>query len=97
MAGKADIVDALAAGVEGMSKKAAGEAFDIVFDTIAKHLRKDDRVQVPGFGSFSVSKRAARKGRNPATGATITIKASKNARFKAGKELKDSLNKGGKK
>jgi len=46
------------------------------------------------FGSFSVSKRAARKGRNPATGAAITIKASKNVRFKAGKELKDALNKG---
>lgn len=93
MAGKADIVDALAAGVEGMSKKSAGEAFDMVFETIAKHLRKEERVQIPGFGSFSVSKRAQRKGRNPATGATITIKASKNARFKAGKELKDSLNK----
>jgi DNA-binding protein HU-beta len=51
-------------------------------------------VQIPGFGSFAVSKRAARKGRNPKTGATIQIKASKNVRFKAGKELKDSLNKG---
>jgi DNA-binding protein HU-beta len=94
MAGKADIVDALASGVEGLSKKQAGEAFDNVFDTITKHLKKGDRVQVPGFGSFAVSKRAARKGRNPATGAAITIKASKNARFKAGKELKDALNKG---
>ena len=51
-------------------------------------------MQIPGFGSFSVGKRAARKGRNPATGATITIKASKNAKFKAGKELKEALNKG---
>ena len=93
MAGKADIVEALAGGIEGLSKKAAGEACDLVFDTIAKHLKKEERVQVPGFGSFSVSKRAARKGRNPATGASITIKASKNARFKAGKELKDTLNK----
>ena len=94
MAGKADVVDALAASVEGLTKKQAAEAFDAVFGSIAKHLRKDERVQVPGFGSFSVSRRAARKGRNPATGAAITIKASKNARFKAGKELKDSLNRG---
>ena len=96
MAGKADVVDALASGVEGMTKKTAADAFDTVFDTIARHLRRGDRVQVPGFGSFSVSKRAARKGRNPATGAAITIKASKNARFKAGKELKEALNGGGK-
>jgi len=93
MASKADIVDYVANKTD-MSKKAAGEAFDAVVESISKALKKGDRVQVPGFGSFSVSKRAARKGRNPATGATITIKASKNVRFKAGKELKDSLNKG---
>lgn len=93
MAGKADIVDALAGGVEGMSKKQGAEAFDTVFETITKHLRKDDRVQIPGFGSFAVSRRGARKGRNPSTGAAITIKASKGVRFKPGKELKDSLNK----
>jgi DNA-binding protein HU-beta len=93
MAGKAEIVDALAGGVDGMTKKQAAEAVEIVFDTIAKHLKKDDRVQVPGFGSFAVSRRGARKGRNPATGATIAIKASKNVRFKAGKDLKDALNK----
>jgi len=94
MASKADIVDHIAGSVDGMTKKAAGEAFDAVVESISKALRKGDRVSVPGFGSFTVSKRAARKGRNPATGATITIKASKNVRFKAGKELKDSLNKG---
>jgi DNA-binding protein HU-beta len=94
MASKADIVDQIASSVEGMTKKAAGEALDAAVDAISKALRKGDRVQLPGFGSFAVSKRAARKGRNPATGATITIKASKNVRFKAGKELKDSLNKG---
>ena len=71
MAGKADIVDALAGGVEGLSRKQAAEAFDLVFDTIAKYLRRDDRVQVPGFGGFSASKRGARKGRNPSTGAAI--------------------------
>jgi DNA-binding protein HU-beta len=92
MAGKADIVDALAGGVEGMSRKQAAEAFDTVFEAIGKHLRKDDRVQTPGFGSFAVSRRGARKGRNPSTGAAITIKASRGVRFKPGKELKESLN-----
>lgn len=94
MAGKADIVDHIASSVDGLTKKAAGEAFDAAIESIAKALKKGDRVQIPGFGSFAVSKRAQRKGRNPATGATITIKASKNVRFKAGKELKDALNKG---
>ncbi len=94
MASKADIVEHIASKVDGMTKKAAGEAFDAVVEAISKALRKGDRVQMPGFGSFSVSKRAARKGRNPATGATITIKASKNVRFKAGKERKETLNKG---
>jgi len=92
MASKADLVEQVA-NATGMTKKAAGEAFDAVFDAITKNVRKGDRVSVPGFGSFSVSKRAARKGRNPATGATITIKASKSVKFKAGKELKDKVNK----
>lgn len=94
MAGKADIVEHIASSVDGLTKKQAAEAFDAVVESITKSLKKAERVQIPGFGSFSVSKRAARKGRNPATGATITIKASKNARFKAGKELKEALNKG---
>ena len=94
MASKADIVEHIAGKVDGMTKKAAGEAFDAAVEAISKALRKGDRVQIPSFGSFTVSKRAARKGRNPATGATITIKASKNVRFKAGKELKALVNKG---
>lgn len=94
MAGKADIVEHIAGAVDGMTKKQAGEALEAAIDAISSALRKGDRVQVPGFGSFAVSKRNARKGRNPATGATITIKASKNVRFKAGKDLKESLNKG---
>lgn len=92
MASKADLVEQVA-NATGMTKKAAGEAFDAVFEAITKNVRKADRVSIPGFGSFSVSKRAARKGRNPATGATITIKASKSVKFKAGKELKDKVNK----
>jgi DNA-binding protein HU-beta len=94
MAGKADIIDHITSSVDGLTKKTAGEALEAAIDAVSKALRKGDRVQIPGFGSFAVSKRAARKGRNPATGATINIKASKNVRFKAGKELKDSLNKG---
>ncbi len=94
MASKADIVEHIANSVDGLTKKAAGEAFAAVIESISKSLKKGDRVQIPGFGSFAVSKRGARKGRNPKTGATISIKASKNVRFKAGKELKESLNKG---
>ena len=94
MAGKADIVEYVADKVEGLTKKQAGEAFEAMVGAIVAHLKKGDRCQLPGFGSFAVSARKARKGRNPATGATITIKASKNVRFKAGKELKDALNKG---
>ncbi len=92
MAGKADIVATVADQVEGLTKKQAAEAFDVIFGTITSHLAKGERVSVTGFGSFSVSERAARKGRNPATGAEITIPASKNARFKAGKELKEAVN-----
>jgi DNA-binding protein HU-beta len=92
MAGKAHIVDAVANSVDGINKKQAGEAFDAVFGSITKFLKKGERVTLPGFGSFSVSKRAARKGRNPATGKEIQIKASKNARFKAGKDLKTAVN-----
>lgn len=92
MAGKADIVDDVAGSVDGITKKQAGEAFDAVFDSITGFLKRGDRVTLPGFGSFSVSKRAARKGRNPATGQEIHIPASKNARFKAGKDLKEAVN-----
>ena len=92
MAGKADIVDHVAGTVDGLTKNQAGEAVDATFACIADHLADGERVSVPGFGSFSVSERAARKGRNPATGQEIDIPASKNARFKAGKDLKGSLN-----
>lgn len=91
MAGKADIVDRIADEVD-ITKKEAAEAFDACFAAIQECLEDGDRVQVPGFGSFSVSERAARQGRNPATGATIQIPASKNAKFKAGKDLKEALN-----
>ncbi len=92
MAGKNDIVDAVARDVEGLTKRQAAEAFDTVFDAITDFLVQGDRVQIPGFGSFSVSERAARTGRNPATGEEIQIPASKNAKFKPSKGLKDSVN-----
>lgn len=92
MAGKADIVDHIAGSVDGLTKKAAGEAFDAAIEAIVKGLKKGDRVQIPGFGSFSVNKRAARKGRNPATGATIKIPASRVPKFSPSKGLKDALN-----
>ncbi|HEV8631772.1 MAG TPA: HU family DNA-binding protein [Thermoanaerobaculia bacterium] len=92
MAGKADIVDYVADNVEGISKRQANDAFESVIEAICMHLEKGDRVQVPGLGSFAISERAARTGRNPKTGESIKIAASKNVRFKAGKDLKDSVN-----
>ncbi len=91
MAGKADIVDSVAAKA-GLSKKQAADALDAVVSSITGHLKNGDRVQLPGFGSFSVSHRAARTGRNPKTGEAIQIAASNNAKFKMGKELKETLN-----
>lgn len=92
MAGKADIVDSIADNVEGLTKKQAAEAFQTVLNAITSHLKNGDRVQLPGFGSFSVTHRAARMGRNPKTGDAIKIKASNAARFKMGKDLKEALN-----
>jgi DNA-binding protein HU-beta len=93
MAGKADILDHVVDAVEGLSKKQAGEAFDAVFESITAQLKKGERVQVGNFGSFSVTERAARKGRNPATKAVIHIPASKNVRFKPATSLKGAVNK----
>ena len=66
-------------------------ATEKIFDHIGKNLAKGERVQIAGFGTFTVSERAARQGRNPKTKEAITIAASKNVRFKVGKQLKDSL------
>jgi DNA-binding protein HU-beta len=93
MAGKAELINRVVNDVEGLTKKLATEAFDPVFDAIRSAVKAGESAKVPGFGSFQVSERAARKGRNPATGQAITIKASKSVRFKPGKELKDAVNK----
>ena len=92
MAGKSDIVDFIADNVEGISKKQANEAFESFVEVICMHLERGERVQVPGLGSFSLGERAARTGRNPKTGEAINIAASKTVRFKAGKDLKSTVN-----
>ena len=88
---KNDVIAAVA-DKTGMSKAAAGEAVDATFDVITDALKGGDEVKIIGFGSFSVAKRAASNGRNPRTGASIKIAASKTPKFKAGKGLKDSVN-----
>jgi DNA-binding protein HU-beta len=92
MAGKAEIVDAIANDA-GLSKKDATAALEAVINTISGSLKKGDRVAIPGLGIFSVADRKARTGINPQTKAKIKIAASKAAKFKAGKELKELLNK----
>ncbi len=92
MASKHSIIDHVAGAVEGLTKKAAGDAVDAVFAHIAESLAAGERVQIPGFGTFVVSARKERQGRNPQTGEPMTIKASNNVRFKAGKGLKDGVN-----
>ena len=87
---KGDLIDAIATGAD-LSKADAGRALDATIEAITKTLKKGDKVTLVGFGTFSVSKRAARNGRNPQTGATIKIKAKKVARFKPGKELAERI------
>jgi len=77
-----------------LSKKDAGKAVDAVFASITGALKKGDKVQIIGFGSYEVRKRAARLGRNPQTGKEIKIAASKVPAFKAGKALKDAVKAG---
>ena len=88
---KAELIDALADSAE-LSKASAARALDSVIEIVTKALKKGDSVTLVGFGTFSVRKRAARTGRNPRTGETIKIKASKVPGFKAGKALKDAIN-----
>ncbi|HJU39449.1 MAG TPA: HU family DNA-binding protein [Tahibacter sp.] len=88
---KADFVSAVADAAE-LTKVDAAKAVEAVVEVVKKALKKGDTVSLVGFGTFAVRKRAARTGRNPRTGQTIKIKASKNPSFKAGKALKDALN-----
>jgi DNA-binding protein HU-beta len=88
---KSELIDAMAESAD-ISKAAAGRALDGFVDAITDAMKKGDTVSLIGFGSFTVRERAARTGRNPQTGATINIKASKTPSFKAGKALKDAVN-----
>ena len=88
---KAELIDAIADSAD-LSKASASRALDSAIETITKALKRGDTVTLVGFGTFSVRKRAARSGRNPRTGETIKIKASKVPGFKAGKALKDAIN-----
>ena len=89
---KADLIEAVQKSLGGeTSKRAANEAVDAVLGAIAKGVAKTGAVQLIGFGSFKVAKRAARTGRNPKTGESMKIKASKTVRFIPSAALKDSL------
>jgi len=88
---KADLIDSIASKLD-MPKGQAERAVNTVFDDIVGALRAGDKVNISGFGTFAVSARKARTGRNPKTGESIQIAASKSAKFKAGKSLKDQLN-----
>ena len=88
---KTELVAAIAEQAE-ISKKDAEKAVKAFTDVVAAELKKGGKVQLVGFGTYEVSERKAREGRNPSTGKTIKIEASKSPKFKAGKALKDSLN-----
>jgi DNA-binding protein HU-beta len=87
---KSELIEAVAQSAD-ISKAAAGRAVDALVQSIATALKEGDQVTLVGFGTFSVRERAARSGRNPRTGQTINISASKVPGFKAGKALKDAV------
>jgi len=88
---KEELIDALA-NAGSMSKADAGRVVDGMIDIITKSLSKGEEVRLSGFGAFVVTKRAASQGRNPRTGETIQIPASKTPKFRAAKALKDAVN-----
>ncbi|NDD59053.1 MAG: HU family DNA-binding protein [Chlamydiae bacterium] len=89
---RTELIDSIAAEAK-ITKADAGRALEGFLNTVTKALKKGDRVTLVGFGSFSVSKREARTGRNPQTGKAIKIKAKKVAKFKAGATLAKTVNK----
>lgn len=89
---KSELIDSIAEK-SGLNKTQAGEALNAVMESVGEALEKGDSISLVGFGTFSVKARAARTGRNPKTGEPLQIKASKVPSFKAGKGLKDRVNK----
>lgn len=87
---KTELVAAVAERAE-ISKKDSEKALKAFVDVVTEQLKADDKVQLVGFGTFEVSKRAAREGRNPQTGSTMVIPASKSPKFKPGKAFKDAI------
>ena len=87
----AELIAAMAAKA-GIKKTDAQKALDAFIEVVSEELAAGEKVQLTGFGTFEVAERAAREGRNPQTGETMTIAASKNPKFKAGKALKDLVN-----
>ena len=88
---KTELIAAIAEKAE-ISEKDSEKALKAFIDVVTEQLKNDDKVQLVGFGTFEVSKRAAREGRNPQTGQTMKIDACKAPKFKAGKALKDAIN-----
>ena len=89
---RTELVEAMTKKAD-LSKKEADAALKALIDTVGAQLKKGDKIQLVGFGTFEVAKRAARTGKNPQTGEVIKIAASKSPKFKAGKALKDLVNK----
>jgi DNA-binding protein HU-beta len=89
---KVELVDAVSEN-SGLSKSDAAKAVEAVFDSIVAELRKGEEVRLVGFGSFLVTNRAASEGRNPRTGEPVQIPASRQPKFRAGKGLKEAVNK----
>lgn len=88
---KSELITAMAEK-SGLDKKSAEKALNAFTDTVAEALKAGDKVQLVGFGTFEVSERGERSGRNPQTGEEMVIPASKNPKFKAGKSLKEKVN-----
>ena len=88
---RAELIAAMAKKAD-LTQKAAEKALKAFTEVVADELKKGDKIQLVGFGTFEVGERAAREGRNPQTGETMTIAACKAPKFKAGKALKDAIN-----
>lgn len=88
---KADLIESVASKVD-LPRATAERAVNTLFEDMVEALKQGDKVNISGFGTFSISSRKARVGRNPKTGESIEISASRAAKFKAGKTLKDALN-----